>query len=286
MLPSSQVFDQSPMAALLDHDPVVADSRALFSLLDWSIVEHWQTARSSRGRPAHPESAYLKAFLIRIKQGLIYTTQLRDLLVKHPLLVIELGFHLVLDPTHPDGFDVERTLPGRYWLGEKLRLLDRDLLHDLLAATVTALQAEIPGLGETVAFDVKHLYAWVKQNNERVYVTDRYDKTQRLAGDPDCKLGVKKRSNQEHADGTTSDRPELIWGYGTGVAAATTADYGDVVLAEYTQPFNQADVTYFRSLDQHTVVALHQFPTHVTADAAFDAWYVYMRRIGACEIPA
>ena len=77
------------------------------------------------------------------------------------MLVIELGFHLHLDPTAPYGFDVDKTLPSRYWFGEKLRQLDPDLLSDVLAATIQALQQEIPGLGETVAFDVKHIYAWV-----------------------------------------------------------------------------------------------------------------------------
>ena len=275
MIPSSHLFDQSTLTALLAHDPLIVEYRALFAALDWSLVQAWQARHSSRGRPAHPESAYLKAFLVRIKEGLSYTKQLRDFLLKHPLLVIELGFHLVLDPSHPYGFDVEATLPTRFWLGEKLRRLDRHLLQDLLAATVQALQAEIPGLGEVVAFDVKHLYAWVKENNERAYVPERYDKTKRLPGDPDCRLGVKRSTNQEQPDGSTQEKKELLWGYGSGVAAATTAEYGDVVLAEYTQPFNAGDVTYFRPLYQQAVVALEQFPTHVTADAAFDAWYVY-----------
>jgi hypothetical protein len=59
------------------------------------------------------------------------------------------------------------------------------------------------------------------------------------------------------------------------VAAAITPDSGDGVLAEYTQPFNEGDVTYFRPLYQQTVVALDACPTHLTADATFDAWYVY-----------
>jgi hypothetical protein len=50
-----------------------------------------------------------------------------------------------------------------------------------------------------------------------------------------------------------------------------------VVLAEYTQPFNEGDITYFRPLYQQTAVALKGFPTHLTADAAYDAWYVYER---------
>jgi len=145
---------------------------------DWSVVDRWQQSRSKCcGSHGHPLSVYLKAFLLRIKEGLIYAKQLRDFLLKHPLLVIELGFDLQLDPSTAYGFDVERTLPCRYWFGEKLRQLARGLLSDLLAATVAALKEEIPGLGEVVAFDVKHIYAWVKENNWRVYVTDRSDKT-------------------------------------------------------------------------------------------------------------
>jgi hypothetical protein len=288
MIPCSHLFDQSTLTALLDHDPVVTDYRAFFSLLDWSIVERWDARRSPRGRPGHPESAYLKAFLIRIREGCSYSTQLRRFLVKHPLLVLELGFHLVLDPTQPYGFDVERTLPTRFWFGEKLRNLDRGLLTDLLAGTVQALQDEIPGLGEVVSFDVKHLYAWVKENNERAYVPDRYDKAQQLAGDPDCRLGVKRSTNKELDDGSSEEKKELLWGYGSGVAAATTADYGDVVLAECTQPFNEGDVTYFRPLYRQTVQALQQSPTHLAADAAYDAWYVYeaaVRHGGIAAVP-
>src|SRR2546423_13385700 len=206
MIPNSVLFDQSTIATLLDHDPMVADYRAFFALPDWSLVEHWQTQRSSRGRPAHPISAYLKAFLIRIREGMLYTTQLRRFLLRHPLLVIELGFRLVLDPSAPYGFDVEATLPCEFWLREKLRHFDPALLQALLQATVRALQDEIPGLEEVVAFDVKHIYGWVKENNERTYVPERYDKTKRLAGDPDCRLGVKRSTNQQLPDGSTHEK--------------------------------------------------------------------------------
>ncbi len=288
MIPSSDLFDQSTLARLLAHDPLVQDYRAFFALLDWQVVDDWQAQRCARGRPAHPLSAYLKAFLIRIREGLTYTSQLRRFLVRHPLLVIELGFVLVLDPSQPYGFDVEQTLPCAYWLREQLRRLDQDLLHALLGATVVALQQEIPGLGEVVAFDVKHIYAWVKENNSRVYVKERYKPDQRLAGDPDCKLGVKRSTNQEQPDGSTKEVKEYLWGYGSGVAAATDPVYGDVVLADSTLPFNEGDVTYYRPLFQRTVVATNQFPTHVTADAAFDYWYIYetvAHRQGIAAIP-
>ena len=138
MIPSSHLFDHSVMTALLDHDPVVEQYRAFFALLDWSVVDDFQAKHSARGRPGHPESAYIKAFLIRQNEGFTYTSQLRRFLLKHPLLVIELGFHLVLDPSCPYGFDVEATLPCRYWFTQKLRTLDQELLQALLAATVAA----------------------------------------------------------------------------------------------------------------------------------------------------
>jgi hypothetical protein len=289
IIPSSSTFDQSTIAALLQHDPVVCEYRAFFSLFDWSVVERWQAGRSVYcGTHGHPITAYLKAFLLRIRQGFLYTTQLRSFLLAHPLLLLDFGFDLHLDPTFPFGFDPESSLPSRQWLGTQLRFLDPALLADLLAATVCDLKEEIPGLGEVVAFDVKHIYAWVKENNPRVCMAERYDKTRTLPGDPDCALGVKRSSNQEQEDGSTKVEKEMLWGYGSGVVAATTPDYGDVVLAEFTQPFNRADVTSFRPLYQHAVLALHMFPTHYTADAAFDAWYVHdpaARHGGIAAIP-
>ena len=150
------------------------------------------------------------------------------------------------------------------------------------------LQDEIPGLGETVAFDVKHIYAWVQENNERAYVPDRYDKTHQPKGDPDCRLGVKRSTNVELPDGSTDEKKELIWGYGTGVAVSTIAEYGSVVLAEYTQPFNENDITYFRTLYRQAVLALQQYPTNLVGDAAYDAWYVYeaaARHSGIAAVP-
>jgi hypothetical protein len=233
-------------------------------------------------------SAYIKAFLVRINEGIIYTSRLRSFLVKHPLLVIELGFQLKLHYNSRYGFDYEKTVPCEVWLRARLRTFDQKLLRDLLNATVVDLTEEIPGLGEIIAYDVKHIYAWVKENNKRVYVKDRYDKNHQPAGDPDCRLGVKKRSNQEQADGTTKEEVECLWGYGSGVVAATVQDYGDVVLAEYTQAFNENDITYYRPLYQKTVTALGHFPLHSTGDAAYDAWYVYddmARHGGIAAIP-
>lgn len=126
-------------------------------------------------------------------------------------------------------------------------------------------------MGEVIAVDVKHLYAWVKENNQRESMLDRFCKDRQPTGDPDCRVGVKKSTNQEQPDGSTTVRKEYLWGSGSGVVSAITAVYGDVVLAECTQPFNENDVTSYLPLYRQAVAVLAQFPTPVTADAAYDA---------------
>ncbi len=277
MIAESAQLDQHTLALLQKQDALVQRYRALFALIDWTPVERWQQQRDAHttGPHPHPESAYLKAFLVKLCEEKRYQTQVRRFLVEHPLLVLELGFQLHLDATHLYGFDVERTLPSDRWLREKLRSLDPVLLHTLLQASVHALQAEIPGLGEVVAVDVKHIYAWVRENNPRESILDRFCKDRQPKGDPDCRVGVKKSTNQEQPDGSKKEVKEYLWGYGSGVVAATTADYGDVILAEHTLPFSHTDVEYYRLLHQQVVATLGFVPTHVAADAAFDCWYVY-----------
>jgi hypothetical protein len=275
MIPSSDTFDQSTIARMIECDKVVQRYRAFFSLIDWQPVLQREAEHSSRGRPSHPESAYIKAFLVKLIEGKEHITQLRAYLVEHPLLVIELGFHLHLDPAQPHGFDIERTLPKRRWLTQKQCILDHHLLQDLLAESIHALQAEIPGLGETVAIDVKHIYAWVRENNPREHILDRFCKDRQPKGDPDCRVGVKSSTNLTQPDGSIKVHKEYLWGYGSGVVSAITADYGDVVLGEFTRGFNEGDITYYLPLYCQAISHLNFFPTYVTADAAYDAWYVY-----------
>jgi hypothetical protein len=269
IIPESQTFDQSTLTKMLLHDPVCQRYRDFFALLDWSMVPEADPHR--RGHRPHPESAYLKAFLLKLHHGFEYCTHLRTYLLDHPLLVLELGFHPVLDPDQPYGFDVARTVPTDRWWREKQRTLDPTLLASVLASTIQSLREEIPGLGEVISIDVTHIYAWVRENNSRVSLKDRFCKERQPAGDPDCRVGVKRSTNQEQPDGSTKEIKEYLWGYGSGVVASTDPVYGDIILAEYTQPFNETDVTFFDALYWQAVHHLAFFPTHLSADAAYDA---------------
>ncbi len=220
MIPPPGRLDQSVLTLLRDHDPVVQHYRAFFALLDWSQVSDRSTLTPWPGPAPHPVAAYVKALLVKRCEHKAYITQLRTFLVEHPLLVLELGFRPVRDPTQLYGFAVARPVPGARWLRHQRRTLDPAILQALLRATVQALRQAIPDLGTTVAIDVKHIYAWVQANNPKACVTERYDPARQPSGDPDCRLGVKRSTNQERADGPTSERKQYLWGYGTGIATA------------------------------------------------------------------
>lgn len=249
--------------------------RPFFELLEWDRVPERDARRAWPGHRPHPRQAYLKALLVKVNEGLRYVTQLRRYLVEHPVLVLLLGFRPVWDASQPYGLDVEQSVPGDRWLRHQQQHLSQAELQALLHGTVANLQAEIPGLGVSVAVDVKHIYAWVSANNPKAYVRERFNPAHQPRGDPDCRLGVKRQHNQLEPDGTTRARKEYLWGYGTGLVSATDPRYGDVVLAEATQPFNENDISYFKPLHQQVRHMLGFAPTHWTADAAYDAWYVY-----------
>src|ERR1700682_5376753 len=103
ILPYSSTFDQQTMTRLMQHDPVAQHSREFLALFDWSLVPEHHPAAHQPGRPAHPESAYVKALLIQVCEGHEYLSELRTFLIRHPLLVLELGFRPHLDLRQPYG---------------------------------------------------------------------------------------------------------------------------------------------------------------------------------------
>jgi hypothetical protein len=145
-----------------------------------------------------------------------------------------------------------------------------------------------PEFGQTISLDTKHVIAWVKENNPKAYLKGgRYRKDQQPSGDPDCRLGCKRRRNQR----TKSEAPatplrdavpakglqvgEYYWGYASGVVATKVPDWGEFVLAELTQPFDCGDTSYFFPLMADVRRRLGFRPRFGALDAAFDAFYVY-----------
>jgi len=239
-----------------------------------------------------PFAPFVAACLVKLNEQHVYMPQLRDYLVEHPALTWVLGFPLISSHHYPWGFDVQASLPTARHFTRLLRKVPNALCQYLLDETVRLLQAElhteVDDFGQAISLDTKHIIAWVRENNPKDYVKDRYDKSKQPSGDPDCRLGCKRRRNQRTSSTKTPPTPshnpvpgntvrvaEYYWGYGSGVVATKVPGWGEFVLAEHTLPFNQPDVAYFHPLMAATERRLGFRPRHGAFDAAFDAFYVY-----------
>jgi hypothetical protein len=220
---------------------------------------------------------------------------LRRYLVEHPALVWVLGFPLVASAASPWGFDVEASVPSRKQLGRVLRKLPNPALQFLLTGVVRLLQQELPAdvdFGDAVSVDTKHIIAWVRENNFKDYVKNRFDGEKQPKGDPDCRLGCKRKHNRTVAEGNGAAVPpptptrdpvpaktlavgDYYWGYASGVVSTKVEGWGEFVLAEFTQTFDKGDATYFFPLMVQVEERLGHPPRYGALDMAYDAHYVY-----------
>src|SRR5947209_6320030 len=121
MILYSETFDQDILAKMCQYDPVVVFYRTFFDLIDWRPFISCPSLPAKRGRPAHPEIAYIKALFVKIVEDKKHITDLRTFLLRHPLLVLELGFIPHVDPKEIYGFDIQKTVPSDSWLRNKQR---------------------------------------------------------------------------------------------------------------------------------------------------------------------
>jgi len=268
-------------------NPTVQRHLALLGPLDWANFPERDLERNWGQLPI-PFAALAAAELIRLHQGLQSASDLHLFLREHPGFIPLLGFPLVPAPNHPLGFNALASLPTVRHLARMLRQLPNAAPRFLLADSVRLIQAELTArqvaLPQCVSLDTKHILAWVKENNRKTYVKDRFNKHRQPAGDPDCRLGCKRTRNQAPPEGTPTRNPvaasgrkvgEFYWGYASGIVVAKIPDLGEFVLAELTQPFDQADTTYFFPLMAQVEERLGYRSRFGALDAAFDAWYVY-----------
>lgn len=283
--------DPNALPRFVRESPVAMRYLHLFAPLAWDRFPE-RNLDEPRGVPPVPYAPFVTACLIKLDQGHTYMSQLRQYLVEHPALIWMLGFPLVASTRHPWGFDPEASLPTARHFTRMLRTIPNAVLQYLLDDTVGLLHAELSTIvddfGHAVSMDTKHIVAWVKENNPKAYVTDRYDKTKQPSGDPDCRLGCKRRRNQRASSDdpppTPTDNPvpantisvaEYYWGYASGVVGTKIPGWGEFILAEWTQPFDQSDVSYFFPLMADVERRLGFRPKFGAFDAAFDAFYVY-----------
>lgn len=296
--PCPLTHPQLPLPAWVASDPVVAKYRALLGDLAWADFPERSTEHAYPGPKPDPRAPFVAAYLIKLHEGKRYMSELREYLCDHPALVYFLGFERVADPSLSHGLNLEQTVPKRRHLSTVLRTLSNEALQFLLAASVQLLKATLPpeqqsSFGDIIAGDTQALLAWVAENNPKQYIKEgRLDKNRQPAGDPDCKLGVKKSRNSAPADADGGDQPatpntdakpasklqvgvDILWGYASGIVVSALSDGTEFVLAERTRPFNESDASYFFPLMQQVEQRLGRKPRFGTWDTAYDAHYVY-----------
>jgi hypothetical protein len=263
----------------------------LLSPIDWAALPERDLSRNY-GQPAVPYTAFVAAYLVKLDQRLRYMSDLRRFLVDHPALYWLLGFPIPAGLGGPSSAQVRMALPSQRHLARLLRRISNAYLQALLDQTVALLIAELrdvcPDFGQAISLDTKHVIAWVKENNSKAYFKEgRFHKDRQPSGDPDCRLGCKRKRNQR----TKSEPPttphkdavpakglqigEFYWGYNSGVVATKVPGWGEFALAELTQPFDRGDLSFFFPLMLATKRRLGFRPRFGTLDAAFDTWYVY-----------
>jgi hypothetical protein len=283
------------LPALVQESPVALRYLRLLGEIAWDKFPDASAGRPKPGPvPASP-APYIAAFLVKLDQGYTSMGQLRQYLIDHPALTWLLGFPLETSSAYSWGFDVAASLPSAPRFSRILRDLDNDRLQFLLDETVRLLLCYLPAelpFGERISLDTKHILAWVKENNPKVFIKEgRWDKSKQPVGDKDCRLGFKPSKNQT---GKSANQPQptprseakpasnmgvapgdYYWGYASGIVVTKLTGWGEFVLAELTQTFDKSDPSYFFPLMEMTARRLGRPPAFGTLDAAFDAWYVY-----------
>lgn len=98
-------------------------------------------------------------------------------------------------------------------------------------------------VGGCISLGTKHIIASVKENNPKIYSSERFNKLKQLNGDA-CKLGCKRKHNRkiEPLDPRTPTKNavpaqtiimgEYFWGYGSGIIGVKVPDWGEFILAK------------------------------------------------------
>lgn len=198
------------------------------------------------GRITIPYAAFSAACLLKLNEGLVSMDDLRRYLVEHPAFIWLFGFPLVRSSKFSWGFDPFASLPTQRHLTRMLRTMPNHVLQCLLVESVRLIREELASLyvstGDCISLDTKHILAWVKENNPKTYVPDRFNKHKQPVGDPDCKLGCKRKHNRQTVEPPTPTKDpvpastvavgEFYWGYGSGIIVVKVPEGGEFVLAK------------------------------------------------------
>ena len=102
--------------------PIAQRYLHLLGPLDWTRFPE-RDLETDWGTPAIPFATFAAACLIKLDQGQVYMSALRNYLADHPALAWMLDFPRAFNPRCAHGFDVEASLPTARHLTRMLRTM-------------------------------------------------------------------------------------------------------------------------------------------------------------------
>ena len=246
-------------------DPLVKEYEQLFRHFDFSVLPV-----PKRGPKRNTLHVYAKVFLIKVHQKRHSSSELRKFFLDHPQLIPLVGFYSVYNKM-TGALDLEKTVVSARHLRRKLQTMKNQHLKLLLKQTVDHMQAQDLLTGTVIA-DTTEIIAWVKENNLKQRVDNRFDKTRTIKGFPECSLGAKPIPGEKDKKGNPKIR--YFWG-AKQAAVVEPTEYGPAFLYEEVFTAKTSDVKTalptLKPLVEQWLYRLKKF----LADAAYDAFEIY-----------
>ena len=152
--------------------------------------------KSHRGRPPVAREALLKGLIYRNLRGIDKLVELEFELLNNPSIAEPLGLDPLKRPPSDERFsDFLRSNPNGYF--QRIR---ESLVQELINEGVIS--------GSGIALDSCAVEAFVKENNLKTPIKDRYEKQHLPSGDKDARLGVSI-----HFPSPFKKKIHYFWGY-------------------------------------------------------------------------
>jgi len=236
----------------------------VFEHLDLSVIKE---QLSKRGRKPFSRQAICRTLVYKNLKAIKTLSELAF------ELSTNLGIAYIL------GFD--KRIPSRHRFEEFLHKIPNALLQDIRKQQVKTLVKLGTINGKYLSIDSTPIVAWVKQNNPKVFIEGKFDKTRFPQGDPDARLGfmslqkVKANSKEQQLElfppSTNNKAGKKIiyfWGYRNH---AIFDSLSELPIFESTLPVNISDckviIPSFKALKEY----LKLKPKGIIAGAAYDS---------------
>jgi len=241
LLPPEDIFDIHPQKKY----------QILFSYLDSSPLENFNP--HGLGRPPISKESLLKTLIYKNLKTLPTLYDLAVDLIDNPYLALQCGLIAGANPNT---------------IKERLSSFLRNTPNPLLQKIKNTLISELISLGEItghfLSIDSCHILANVKENNLKTSVKDRFNKSKKLKGDPDARLGVLIHFKK-------NKKIEYFWGYRNHVVLDAISE---LPVAEITKPANVHEQTLFIPLFTQIQNSFNFPIKEVLADAMYDVEYI------------